>query len=189
MAKTPVQDRSRVRVDRMLTTFGQLLDSQPYHQVTTTMVAKGSDSAVGSFYQFFRTKEELADALRERLSKVVVDTTKANLEAFMQDAVTNGGKTTLVDCFVALHHAMESVHRNQPGARHLPMKADQVAAELSEAFSPYSHHDLGLLYSYTLVAVSSSAACVKVALDNPDHSSDILALAQWNLQELAKEDS
>jgi AcrR family transcriptional regulator len=187
MAKKPVQDRSRIRVDNMLTAFGQLLDEMPYHQVSTTAVAKRADSAVGSFYQFFRTKEELADALRDRLATMIVDTTKANLEGFIVDAMKTGQKVTLADCFIALHHAMEYIHRYQPGARHLPVKAPDIASQLAEKFTHHSTYDMELLNSYVLVAVASSAACTKLAFDVPEHCSDMLGLSQWALQELGKE--
>lgn len=188
MGKTPVQDRSRLRVESMLDAFGQLLDVVGFDEVTTTMVARQSGSAVGSVYQFFRNKAELADALRDRYANVIVEGTKTRLDKMLAD-VTAGQRDaiTAVDCFTCLHQSMERVHRHSPGATHLPVKATQVAEELTQVFGPYCFKEYETLYSYVLVATASAAACTKAALADSTHGSDIMGLSLWSIQEMVKD--
>ena len=187
MAKTPVQDRSRERVTRMINAYGLLLDQIGFDKVTTTTVAKESGSAVGSVYQFFRNKQELTDALSDKVTAELVAVTSANLQGFIADAVKSKADVTLVDCLVALHDATEHVYRNMAGACHVPLQAAQVAEQLVEVFLPYSTHGSDILYSYVLVAAVSSDACCKAAMADSKHGSDILGLCQWSLQELGKD--
>lgn len=187
MAKTPVQDRSRDRVARMVVAFAELLDEVGYDQATTTAVAQRSGSAVGSVYQFFRNRDELAEALRDRLAFILVDKTVERMEKRESTNKDAADKVTLSECFADLHRAMEDMHRNQAGATHVPVRAPWVAQELAPLFKPYCAHPDEDIYSYVLVAVASSAACVKAALADPAHGMDILGLCQWSLEELGRD--
>lgn len=186
MAKAPQQERAKARVDRMLSAFGTLVDEVGLDAVTTTMVAAESGSAVGSFYQFFHDKNELTEAYCDRLAGTVVSTTKAFLDKTLA-TVAPQDKVTLVDCLVALHHAMEAVHRHEAGAKHLPIKAAQIAQELTDVFQAYSALDADVLYPHVLVGVVSSAACCKAAFADPAQTDVILGLCQWGLQEFGKD--
>nr|WP_239122189.1 TetR family transcriptional regulator [Phytomonospora endophytica] len=64
--KTPVQERSAERVTAMLDVCGELLDEIGYRALTTTLIAERARVPIGSVYQFFADKHELADSLAAR---------------------------------------------------------------------------------------------------------------------------
>lgn len=181
MAKAPQQERAIERVARMIDAYAELLDEVGPDHVSTTLIAARSGSAVGSFYQFFRNKEEVGLALANRLGDTIMQLCKQYLAEFEQI-----GPVSLIDGFASLHHAVERVFRTEPGIKHVTLNAPQIAAELTTVLRPYSKHEDGLLASYVLTAVTTSIACTKAAFANPD-GLDILGLSQWMLQQLGTE--
>ena len=77
---TPRQRRARghLRVEALLESAAEVFASKGYDAATMTEIAAQADSAIGSLYQFFRTKEAVAAAvlgaqleeLRRRLDDV-----------------------------------------------------------------------------------------------------------------------
>jgi AcrR family transcriptional regulator len=190
VARTPVHRRGKVRAENILTAFGQLLDENGFEGVKISELAYKSGSAVGSLYQFYAGKEAMADALRIKLADWLVAEVEDRLAERVRDNQDDGRDTTLVDCFVVLHQAMEAMHRTQPGARRLPVQALYTSAALLEPFRPFggSLDDMALLDHIT-VAVATSAGCVKAAIagPTPERGNQVIALGQWLLQELAGE--
>src|SRR5262249_26217425 len=66
MRRAPVQERSAVRVGRMLDVCARLIDEVGYEATTTTMIAKQAEVSVGSLYQFFPDKRAVVQALARR---------------------------------------------------------------------------------------------------------------------------
>lgn len=66
MRRTPQQDRSAVRVERLLDTCGEILTEVGYDELSTTQLAERSGMAIGSVYQFFPDKRAVVDALAQR---------------------------------------------------------------------------------------------------------------------------
>lgn len=64
--RTPVQERSAVRVQRMLDAAAALLDEVGYDGTTTSAIAARADVSVGSLYQFFPDRAAVLDALAQR---------------------------------------------------------------------------------------------------------------------------
>lgn len=83
LRRVPVQQRSAERVERMLDAAAALIQEIGYDGLTTTLIAKRADVAVGSLYQFFPDKRAVTQALTQR-----------NVELFMS---TVEQKVTTVD--------------------------------------------------------------------------------------------
>ncbi len=69
----PKRRRGRDRVEAILDAATGLFAEKPYDAVTMTEVAARSNTAIGSLYRFFPTKEVLADALLERHGTLLSD--------------------------------------------------------------------------------------------------------------------
>lgn len=107
LRRKPVQQRSAKRVEKMLDACAELLDEIGYDALTTTLIAKRAEVAVGSLYQFFPDKRAVVQALTQR-----------NLEQFMQSvqermsAVDPDHWWDVVDGLLDVYLRM---HREQPG--------------------------------------------------------------------------
>ena len=64
--RTPVQERSAARVQRMLDAAAALLDEAGWEATTTSAIATRADVSVGSLYQFFPDRAAVLDALAQR---------------------------------------------------------------------------------------------------------------------------
>jgi AcrR family transcriptional regulator len=65
----PKRLRGHIRVAAILQAAGGLFAEQGYDAVTMTEIAARSQTAIGSLYRFFPTKEVLADALLKRFGE------------------------------------------------------------------------------------------------------------------------
>jgi len=61
--RAPQRERGRVRVAALLTAAGEAFAERGYDATTMTEIAARAGASIGSLYQFFPTKELLADAL------------------------------------------------------------------------------------------------------------------------------
>ncbi|GGP23722.1 TetR/AcrR family transcriptional regulator [Silvimonas iriomotensis] len=62
-ARKPQRERGRLRVAALLEAADQLFASKGYEATTMTEIAAQAGSSIGSLYQFFPTKEHVADAV------------------------------------------------------------------------------------------------------------------------------
>lgn len=67
VAKVPTQERGRLRVMALLGAAETVIAQRGYEAATMTEIAAKAGASIGSLYQFFPTKEAVADALRTRL--------------------------------------------------------------------------------------------------------------------------
>lgn len=68
MRKKPVQQRSRLMVDSILDATARLIASDGLDAVTTHRVAEIAGISNGSLYQYFHDRDDLIEALLERVS-------------------------------------------------------------------------------------------------------------------------
>ena len=61
--RTPRRARGQLRVDALLAAAAEVFAAKGFDAATMTEIAAQSGSSIGSLYQFFRTKEAVADAL------------------------------------------------------------------------------------------------------------------------------
>ncbi len=101
MRRTPVQERSAVRVERMLDVCAELLAEVGYEAVTTKEIAARAGVSIGSLYQFFPDKRSLVRALVGRWLVQYVERIDAALAvgsvARWSDAVD-----PVIDAYVAM---------------------------------------------------------------------------------------
>jgi AcrR family transcriptional regulator len=80
--KQPQRERGRARVAALLDAAAAVFVDKGYEAATMTEIAARAESSIGSLYQFFRTKELVADALMARYAEVLL----ARLAAFEAEA-------------------------------------------------------------------------------------------------------
>jgi AcrR family transcriptional regulator len=61
--RAPRRARGQLRVEALLAAAAEVFAAKGFDAATMTAIAAQSDSSIGSLYQFFRTKEAVADAL------------------------------------------------------------------------------------------------------------------------------
>jgi AcrR family transcriptional regulator len=66
MRRMPSQQRSRIRVERILDAAGELVAERGYEATTTSLIARRARVSPGSFYQFFADKRAVVQALSAR---------------------------------------------------------------------------------------------------------------------------
>jgi AcrR family transcriptional regulator len=143
--KTPLQARSRSTVDAILEATTRVLAARGYAGTNTNLIAEIAGVSVGSLYQYFRNKQALMAALRERhseqmhhlielvindaekssLREVVTTIVRALLDAHYQDAVAHA----------IIERETSNVQHDDQAARHLLLLVERVlrrhAAEIT----------------------------------------------------------
>src|SRR4051812_47366809 len=72
-ARTPRRERGRLRVAGLLEAAGAVFAEKGFDGATMTEIAARAGASIGSLYQFFPTKELLADALMDRDTAVLIE--------------------------------------------------------------------------------------------------------------------
>lgn len=67
-ARTPRRQRGHARVEVLLAAAAQVFADKGYDATTTTEIAAAAQSSIGSLYQFFPTKQAVAQALIQQHS-------------------------------------------------------------------------------------------------------------------------
>jgi AcrR family transcriptional regulator len=110
--RSPLQQRSLLRLDRILEAAASLLDEEPYEDITTGLIAERAGVAIGSVYRFFEDKAAVYRALMARHFELYL----TRLEAAFADRPAGSSPSwtqmaeTAIDCFVAME-------RGTPGFR------------------------------------------------------------------------
>jgi AcrR family transcriptional regulator len=113
--KTPVQSRSRERVERILDAAAHVFADVGYEAATTDAIAERAQASIGSLYQFFPNKQALFDAVASRH----LERASALFDALL--AAVDGGASwesvleRAIDGFAALERAdpnLRAVWRN-----------------------------------------------------------------------------
>ncbi len=81
-ARTPTRARGKARVAGLLDAAAEIIAERGYGAATMTEIAARAGAAIGSLYQFFPSKELLADALLRRYGERM----QAALEALLKRA-------------------------------------------------------------------------------------------------------
>jgi AcrR family transcriptional regulator len=109
LRRTPVQERSAARVERMLDAAASLLDEVGYEGTTTSLIASRAGVSVGSLYQFFPDRRAVLRALAlrsfSRFAEALADRVTSSHLVRWQDAVE-----VVVDVYVEFS-------RSEPAAR------------------------------------------------------------------------
>ncbi|GAA2144248.1 TetR family transcriptional regulator [Kitasatospora kazusensis] len=105
----PQQQRSREKVARILAAAGQLLETRPYAELGTKLIAAEAGVSVGVLYRFFPDKEAIvASLMRDWLERFVV----------ICEEITGGPLPEDPHAFhAALIDAYAAFYRQEPGFR------------------------------------------------------------------------
>ncbi len=108
--RTPLQDRSRQRVERILDAAARVFLERGYDAATTEEIARLAGTSIGSVYQFFPNKLAIFNAISARY----VERARAVFDGFMTPEATSRPWYELldgaIDAFVAFH-AVEPAFR------------------------------------------------------------------------------
>jgi AcrR family transcriptional regulator len=66
LKKSPQQERSRALVDSILEAATRILSARRLHEISTNYIAEVAGVGIGSLYQYFDSKEAIAESLLER---------------------------------------------------------------------------------------------------------------------------
>src|SRR5260370_32991611 len=69
LAKEPKRERGKQRVAALMDAGAELFAAKGYEATTMTEIASRAGAAIGSLYQFFPSKEALAEALFDRFAE------------------------------------------------------------------------------------------------------------------------
>src|SRR6201996_6882300 len=69
LAKEPKRERGKQRVAALMDAGAELFAQKGYEATTMTEIASRAGAAIGSLYQFFPSKEALAEALFDRFAE------------------------------------------------------------------------------------------------------------------------
>lgn len=105
-AKEPKRERGKLRVAALLNAGGELFAEKGYDATTMTEIAQRAGASIGSLYQFFPSKEALAEALFLRYAARAAEF----FDSFLKQAPQLGG-TQLADLLVDMKLEMHS-HRD-----------------------------------------------------------------------------
>jgi AcrR family transcriptional regulator len=79
--RKPLQERSRHSVAAIIEASAQVLREQGYKTATTNRIAERAGVSVGTLYQYFRTKDEIFDALIEKESAAYLAAIEKSISA------------------------------------------------------------------------------------------------------------
>ena len=108
--RTPLQDRSRQRVERILDAASQVFADTGYDAATTEAIAARAGTSIGSLYQFFPNKLALFNAIAVRY----VDRSQALFSTFMTPEAAALPWGDLLDRAI---DAFATFNRGEPGFR------------------------------------------------------------------------
>jgi len=107
-ARPAKRERGRLRVAAILEAGAQVFAEKGYEAATMTEIAARAETAIGSLYRFFPSKESLADALLESYADLAV----ASLATMQSQAATWTSRQVadaLVDFVLALQNKRQFV--------------------------------------------------------------------------------
>jgi AcrR family transcriptional regulator len=183
MRRMPSQQRSRIRVERILDAAGELVAERGYEATTTSLIARRARVSPGSFYQFFADKRAVVQSLSarnletftERLDELVAsgqyehwwDAIEAAFDLYVELCRGNVGFRAVRFGDIVDQHLLDPEEENDT------VVARKIAMLLSGRFSVIIDEDLGLALLMT-VKVADTLVRFAFARD-PDGDAAVLA--------------
>lgn len=137
--RAPLQARGVRRVDAILDAASSLLAEVGYEALTLTSVAERSESNIASLYRFFSNKDQLLDALADRIAARLRELAETVLDVSQATVSVNAFVDNLIDqlATVAIEYPGLGELMGRLEARHRSVDA-QIAARLEAIFSARS---------------------------------------------------
>lgn len=173
--RSPVQDRSRAMVDRLLEAATTVLAERGYAGLTTNRVAAAAGVSVGSLYRYFEDKDDLVRELRVRSTDDILTDLTAAMSAAVSLPTRDAIRQVLATLVAALqrHRALTSALVNEVplGAQSnvLP-EVEQQLARFTRMFvavhAPHLSPAEAEARIYLALGVALST-CLRIALEPP----------------------
>lgn len=176
--KTPLQSRSRQRVEKILSAALDLLMQQGLASVTTSRVAAAAGVPVGSVYQFFPNRDAILLALHERLE----DKEDAAIEHALQSAqhMTDIGDIAraVLSAFTAMNLQVEERDALSAALASLPEWQENRRQSTKRIAAAISQHplflslipDADLRARRADILVTMGMAVIPLMRDQPDET-------------------
>jgi AcrR family transcriptional regulator len=177
LRRSPVQQRSAERLDRILEACAELLDETGYDRLSTRAVAARADVPIGSVYRFFGNKRAMADALARRNLDVYASRVAARL-ATLPAADWRAAIDAVLDEYLGMKRTVRGfalVEFGSPGTPYEgnPLVADRLTALLCEHLGRTPD---AALHRTFLVAVEAADAVLQLAFrTRPEGDQDLVA--------------
>lgn len=173
--RSPVQDRSRAMVDRLLEAATRVIAERGYAGLSTNRVAAEAGVSVGSLYRYFGDKDDLVRELRVRSTADIL----SDLTAAMSGAVTLSTRDAIRQVLATLVAALQR-HRALTAAlvNEVPLGAqsnvlpevEQQLAQFTRMFvvihAPHLAPAEAEARIYLALGVTLST-CLRIALEPP----------------------
>lgn len=115
-------ERKEAHRTHLLETAIRLFGKHGYHATTVPMIVKASGSSTGSFYFYFRNKEDVFAAALQRFGE--------NIAAALNDAIATAGKKPLQQMKAAVERTFLFLAENPDEARILIVESSGLGARL-----------------------------------------------------------
>lgn len=185
--RKPMRKRGVERVASLLDAAASVFAQNGYDAATMTDIAAGAGAPIGSLYQFFPSKDLIADALYDRQMDALANTlTKAGDKAYAASAplagIADSLFVALID-FVQMNPSLPIVadRRGGPASRltvDQPGMREQMAQILERADAAQAYHAAGLLL---LMMKGAVAVAMLGAADTHDLIADIRVMLRARL--------
>ena len=129
--KSPLQERSRRTVERILDAAARIFHEQGYAGATTNDIADEADVSVGSLYQYFPNKDALLVALTKRHIEAATVGLTELLTTLKRDVGFDVIIRTVVD-FLVEQHELDELHLL---VMHRAPRTHEINVELERARS------------------------------------------------------
>jgi AcrR family transcriptional regulator len=153
--KTPVQERSRRTVERILDAAARIFHEQGYSAATTNDIADEADVSVGSLYQYFPNKDALLVALTARH----IEETTAGLFDLLHGLDVESGfgpVLRVVVAFLVDQHQLDDLHllvmHQAPRTPAINVELDRARSQLVETTSHLLRSRIEDQYRRALIA-------------------------------------
>lgn len=108
--KSPLQDRSKMTVDAILTATAQILTKEGYDKASTNQIAERAGVSIGSLYQYFPNKEALVATLVEHHANEMIEIVESKLKNFF-NAPIEVMLSEIVKACLAAHAVNPILHK------------------------------------------------------------------------------
>lgn len=136
--KSPLQERSRRTVERILDAAARIFHEQGYAGATTNDIADEADVSVGSLYQYFPNKDALLVALTKRHIEAATSGLTELLATLNRDVGFDVIIRTMVD-FLVEQHELDELHllvmHRAPRTHEINVELDRARSHLVEMTS------------------------------------------------------
>jgi AcrR family transcriptional regulator len=185
LKKTPQQERSRAMVASILEAATRILNSAPLRQTTTNQIATVAGAGIGSLYQYFTSKDAIAQCLLDQHRH---DSLALADEVLRQAAGSVAERyRTMLRELLALHERARTLHLNfieldgqTPPSDQLPevRRHQELVAQLLRDERPQMDAASALVHAQVMMRSVHALVHCTIQLQEPER--DQIALEHYD---------